>query len=218
MGCSPGDLECVDFLELPAHDVTIPAGFWIGQTLVTQTAWQKVTGKNPSFSKGPSLPVEMVKWDQSSAYTAQRWEAGLPTGAEWEYAARRQAPPWRIADAVISDDIAWYFANSRGRTHDVGLKTPNAYGLFGQLLGNNAWGAGWRTMFSSLSPTLARAGPCGVDPERPARLLLGRFSVVGDRKPYLGLRWHHFVAPPHPPPPPIKKKGFYRPPVLRLYI
>ena len=43
-------------------------GFWIGQTLVTQAAYRKVAGKNPSAFKGDRLPVETVSWDEAKAY------------------------------------------------------------------------------------------------------------------------------------------------------
>lgn len=67
MGCSPGDNECFDN-EKPAHQVTITKGFWLGQTPVTQQAWQRVTGQNPSHFNGASLPVETVNWDEAKAY------------------------------------------------------------------------------------------------------------------------------------------------------
>jgi formylglycine-generating enzyme required for sulfatase activity len=41
MGCSPGDSECYDN-EKPSHRVTITKGFWIGQTEVTQAAYERV--------------------------------------------------------------------------------------------------------------------------------------------------------------------------------
>src|SRR5450759_4810252 len=60
MGCSPGDSDCDDD-EKPAHRVTITKGFWIGQTEVTQAAYQRVMGSNPSHFRGASLPVESIE-------------------------------------------------------------------------------------------------------------------------------------------------------------
>jgi formylglycine-generating enzyme required for sulfatase activity len=54
MGCSPGDTECLD-AEKPAHNVSITKGFWLGQTPVTQGAYQRVVGTNPSNFKCSSL-------------------------------------------------------------------------------------------------------------------------------------------------------------------
>ena len=59
MGCSPGDTNC-DPDEKP-REVTIDHGYWMGQTLVTQGAYKRVTGENPSFYKhGDQCPVEKV--------------------------------------------------------------------------------------------------------------------------------------------------------------
>jgi formylglycine-generating enzyme required for sulfatase activity len=67
MGCSPGDNECSDD-ERPAHRVKITKGFWLGQTPVTQAAYQRVRGNNPSHFKGDNLPVENVTWNDAVEY------------------------------------------------------------------------------------------------------------------------------------------------------
>jgi formylglycine-generating enzyme required for sulfatase activity len=59
----------------------------------------------------------------------------LPTEAEWEYACRA-GDDGAIYDASSSiDDLAWHAGNSGGETHPVGLKKPNAWGLY-DMLGN----------------------------------------------------------------------------------
>lgn len=138
MGCSPGDNECIDS-EKPAHSVTITNGFWIGQTPVTQAAYQRVIGTNPSNFKGDQRPVEMVNWGEATAYcTAVGMR--LPTEAEWEYAARARSTVARYGDL---DPIAWYEKNSDNQSHEVGQKRPNAWKLF-DMLGNVwEWTADW---------------------------------------------------------------------------
>ena len=138
MGCSPGDGECYDD-EMPAHEAAIAAGFWLGQTPVTQQAYQRVTGSNPSHFKGANLPVETVNWDKAQSY-CQAIGGRLPTEAEWEYAARAGTTGARYGNL---DDVAWYSGNSGNQTHDVGQKQPNAWGLF-DMLGNVwQWTADW---------------------------------------------------------------------------
>lgn len=138
MGCSPGDKEC-DKEEKPQHEVTITRGFWLGQTPVTQEAYQRVMGANPSYFKGPRLPVERVNWNEARAYCTA---AGmrLPTEAEWEYAARADSTDPRYGNL---DEIAWYGVNSGRRSHDVGQKRPNAFGLYDMLGNVYQWTADW---------------------------------------------------------------------------
>ncbi|MCA2964360.1 MAG: SUMF1/EgtB/PvdO family nonheme iron enzyme, partial [Acidobacteriaceae bacterium] len=132
MGCSAGDTECGSDEE-PAHAVRIGNGFWIGQTEVTQAAYRKVTGQDPSVFKGDQRPVESVTWDQAASY-CQAVGMRLPTEAEWEYAARAGNPAARYG---ALDDVAWYAKNSGGETKPVGGKQPNAWGLYDML--GNVW-------------------------------------------------------------------------------
>jgi formylglycine-generating enzyme required for sulfatase activity len=138
MGCSQGDAERFDD-ETPAHEVAISNGFWIGQTPVTQAAYERVTGKNPSHFKGANLPLEMITWEEAQAYS-QAIGGRLPTEAEWEYAARADSREPRYGDL---ERMAWYAGNSDNQTHEVGLKQPNAWGLHDTLGNVWEWIADW---------------------------------------------------------------------------
>jgi len=129
MGCSPGDNECFDN-EKPSRRVRIN-GFWMQESEVTQDAYERVMGQNPSVFKGSQLPVESVTWYEAKSYCAK---AGLrlPTEEEWEYAARGGTTGSRYGEL---NGVAWYDGNSGNRTHEVKGKTANRYGLY-DMLGN----------------------------------------------------------------------------------
>jgi hypothetical protein len=114
----------------------------IGVYEVTQQQYAAVMGRNPSEFKGANNPVELVSWDDAVAYCAKlsslpaEVAAGrvyrLPTGAEWEYACRAGTT---TAYSFGDDEqdlgkYAWFTANSGGRTHAVGEKLPNGWGLY----------------------------------------------------------------------------------------
>jgi formylglycine-generating enzyme required for sulfatase activity len=165
MGCSPGDSECASD-EKPSHQVTITKGFWIGQTPVTVGAYKRFAGATgrlmppaPNFNGGwanENMPVVNVTWDDAQAYCG--WVGGgLPTEAEWEYAARGGSTEARYGPI---DEIAWYRHNSGGQTHDVAQKRPNGHGLY-DMLGDvwqwaNDW---WDQNYYQSSPSQDPTGP-----------------------------------------------------------
>ncbi len=129
MGCSQGDTNC-DPDEKP-REITIDHGFWMGQTLVTQGAYKRVTGENPSFYKhGDQFPVEKVDFIDAYGYCVAVGMR-LPNEAEWEYAARANTTGPRYSDDL--DAIAWYKGNSFGHPQPVAQKEPNAFHLYDML-------------------------------------------------------------------------------------
>lgn len=126
--------------ERPARRVMIRRGFYMGRYEITQAQWQAVMGSNPSNFKGGDLPVEQVSWADAQAFVRKLNERGdafiyrLPTEAEWEYACHAQMTGESMGPL---DHLAWYFNNSAGRTHPVGEKQANAWGLYDTL--GNVW-------------------------------------------------------------------------------
>ncbi len=128
--------------------VSIPGtNFKMGKYEVTQAQWQAVMGENPSRFKRPDNPVECVSWNDCKKFLeklnamSEVKTSGLtfrlPTEAEWEYACRAGGTGdyCRLADGseITADTlgkVAWYDNNSGGKTHPVGQKEPNAFGLY----------------------------------------------------------------------------------------
>src|SRR3974390_627647 len=81
-GCSPGDKECYED-ESPPRNITLTRGFWVGQTEVTQAAYEKVMAYNPSTIEGPNYPVDSISWVEADVYCTAIG-GRLPSEAEWE--------------------------------------------------------------------------------------------------------------------------------------
>ncbi|MEM7392340.1 MAG: formylglycine-generating enzyme family protein, partial [Verrucomicrobiota bacterium] len=123
--------------EGPVHRVTLSKGFWMGKYEVTQEQWKQVMRNNPSRYKGAGNPVETVSWDDCQEFL-QRLNAKvknrkfrLPTEAEWEYACRAGTTTRYYTGNMESDLVmaGWPKNYSHVRTHEVGQKKPNRWGL-----------------------------------------------------------------------------------------
>lgn len=95
--------------------------------------------RQPGFAQTEDNPTVCISWNDAVAFC--RWlsrETGdyyrLPSEAEWEYACRAGTTGQFAGDV---DEMAWYRANSGLRTHPVGQKKPNAWGLYD--MHGNVW-------------------------------------------------------------------------------
>ncbi|MBR5691219.1 MAG: formylglycine-generating enzyme family protein, partial [Verrucomicrobia bacterium] len=139
------------------HQVTLTKGYWLGKYEVTQAQYEAVMGTNPSNWKGADLPVEQVSWYDATNFCAkltaiektagrlpEGYEYTLPTEAQWEYACRAGTRSALNSGKDLSnseespdeykcpemDEVGWYWYNSGNKTHSVGQKQPNAWGLY----------------------------------------------------------------------------------------
>jgi formylglycine-generating enzyme required for sulfatase activity len=156
---SPTVTPVPNMVPIPPGDILyngkttqITQGFWMGKYEVTQAEYQTVMNSNPSGFKGDKLPVEKVSWDEAVEYcqklTKTELSAGriptgceyrLPTHAEWEYACRADTTTaYSFGDDPTKlGDYAWYGDNSAMKTHPVGEKLGNPWGLFD--MHGNVW-------------------------------------------------------------------------------
>jgi formylglycine-generating enzyme required for sulfatase activity len=135
--------------EEQQHQITISKPFYMQTTEVTQGQWKALMGTEPwkgtKFSKyvkeGAKYPATHVNWDDAVAFykklSAKEGKTyRLPTEAEWEYACRAETKTaWSFGnDEKALGDYAWHDENASDigeeYAHQVGLKKPNAFGLY----------------------------------------------------------------------------------------
>ena len=180
MGSDKGNAD-----ESPAHKVKLGA-FLMDKYEVTQEMFARVQLPNPShWQDSPRKPVERSRWREAKLYCNERslleglnpcynektadldcdFAANgyrLPTEAEWEYACRAGGNgAYDFGQPDKLREYAWFADNASDRTHAVGEKKPNRWGIF-DLYGN---GSEWCE--DVYSPTYYKESPPS-DPHGPA--------------------------------------------------
>ena len=144
--------------------------FLLCRTECTQAAWDRIGGYDIRQWKGADLPIERVSWDDCTVW-CRKAGLRLPTEAEWEYACRAGTSTAYHSGKSESDldAIAWYLKNSDRRTHPVGEKTPNAFGL--RDMSGNVWEWCQDTWHESYAKTPGDGSACvdGNETKRVAR-------------------------------------------------
>jgi formylglycine-generating enzyme required for sulfatase activity len=182
--------------ERPVHRVVISRPFYMAKFELTQGQWEALMGKHPWLEElrndkaadavAPGKAMNTLSWTACQEYINQLkaqtpgHEFALPTEAQWEYACRAGA----ASEFHFGDDesrlgeYAWFHGNMNwvGQPgfhgtlfyHDVGMKKPNAFGLYDMHGGVWEWCADHYDADYYLTSPL-------IDPQGPQQ---GRFRVL----------------------------------------
>ena len=121
--------------QIPVHEVFLNT-FYIDVKEVTQEEYESVMGFNPSENKGIDLPVESLDWFEANDY-CRKLGKRLPTEAEWEKAIRGDTGTKFFWGNKMNEKFSWFKGNSGGKTHPVGTRIPNSYGIYD--MSGNVW-------------------------------------------------------------------------------
>ncbi len=179
--------------EGPVHEVHITKPFYMGKYEVTQAQWEAVMGTTIGQQRdkadipwrlkgeGPEHPMYYVSWKEAVEFCKRLGsDFRLPTEAEWEYACRAgsQTRFYYGDDPNYSelDRYAWYYGKSDNKTHPVGQKKPNAWGLYDMYGNVDEWCSDSYKFNSNYE------NPGKVDPK-------GSASVKNSLRIYRGGNW-----------------------------
>lgn len=141
--------------EYPILKTTIGHPFYIGVYEVTRADWLAVMGgeqaevahvkptepgSQTEIDESLRYPMDKVNWLEAQKFCQRLSEIEgkvyrLPTEAEWEYACRAGSTSEFYWGDSFDSRYAWTDENSEGHAHPVGLKLPNAWGLY-DMAGN----------------------------------------------------------------------------------
>ncbi len=149
-----------DGSETP-HLVTLSSDYYISVYEFTQYQWKLFnSGKTFNFKGDVTLPAESFSWinlrgRRTDGYTWPQnghevsdgsllgkirsvtgLQLDLPTEAQWEYACRAGSSAAFANDANVIGELGWHNGITN-RTVEVGMKTPNEWGLYD--MHGNVW-------------------------------------------------------------------------------
>ncbi len=150
MGCTPAEDIRATIKEMQ-HLVLLTESFEIMKTPLTKLIERQIISlseNRPALKKYEGLPAaeenlpfcsskddfDIICKKLNNIHAEYFYR--LPTEAEWEYCCRAGTSGAQYGPL---DDVAWYHKNSDKKMQPVGLKQPNAWGLYDTLGNCNEW-------------------------------------------------------------------------------
>lgn len=132
----------------PEHPVKLTS-YCIGKYPVTNKTYYEGSGfpyavdLREERSNEDDQPVIFISWYDAIVFA--RWlGCDLPTEAEWEYACRVGGKDDELLyDKSTIGEYAWWVENSSNKTHVVGLKRANGFGLYDMIGNVREWCKDW---------------------------------------------------------------------------
>ena len=173
---------------------------------VTQVQWATIMGNNPSARMSAQIgccnngdrPVENISWNDCQEFlkefnmSPEVKKTGLafrlPTVEEWEYACRAGAEEGvcKLSDGreVTKrrlEDVAWNNLDYDDATRPVGLKLPNAFGLFDMIGNVSEWTLSFDDKYGKHHVYMGGDGGLRWDDESSKRLWKGHADPKSTR-------------------------------------
>ncbi|HVU07472.1 MAG TPA: SUMF1/EgtB/PvdO family nonheme iron enzyme [Verrucomicrobiae bacterium] len=169
--------------------VKISPDYWVGKFEVTQDAYQKLIGSNPSAFSGGQNPVDSVSWNDAMDFCKKLTEKEtkgkqLPVGYAYSLPTENQ---WEklVADAALSDAVTSLPPNHHSSTAPVGSLGANSLGLYDTRGNVMEW------CLDSNNPQMykvLRGGAWDTAVEPSLRIQFRNYAQPGEKKNDYGFR------------------------------
>ena len=186
--------------EKPVHSVYLD-GYFISKYEITFDQYDRFCKKtirwkldDEGWGRG-KYPVINVWWDGAVTYC--KWVGlSLPTEAQWEKASRG-GENYKYSGSDDLNSVGWYYKNSGRKTHPVGEKKANGYGLFDMSGNVEDWCADWygKRYYKSSpknNPKGPSSGKCRV--HRGGCWISGAFDCRCARRDYYVPLYSQFIG------------------------